>query len=844
MPKKPKAALKTAADILPPALPGEEITSVEIPVDPAQPDVNYFELRCSAIGLTNERNMLHTKEYKVMPDSKIIEYPVLKEDPKTGDLLIPCYGLDGHPQNFYKDNPGKTQNGKTRPFEVRRYKPGNERKNKEDKAIKYDTPKGSKTIPWISPNIIEAHQADTSIDTIVIIEGYIKAISGWLNGLYIFGLSGIQNAKDKDTGTLHPDILQVIKDCKVNNIILLYDGDCANISLNALTDGKDLYQRPAGFFYSARNINELLKDYRQQRHFDVYFAHINTNDLDGDPKGLDDLFEAYPEKSQDIVTELLSFSRQKSFFFKRFIITTGLTKVLNHLHISNVDTFYTAHNQIIKEKLFVYNGTKFQFDAEKNQIKVIVPGAAKNYFRVGDFYYEKVMVPNKNGTLEYRYDKRQKSTIMDDHSKSLLNHVPKYKAFCTKPDHVNFQEVIDGCFNRYRPFEHTPSDSKECPEILNFLQHIFGIEDVTYINKLGEPALINEFDLGLDYIQLLYQRPAQALPILCLVSRENNTGKSTFGKLLKAIFTGNMAIVGNADLENDFNAGWADKLIICNEETLVNKKQVVEKIKGLSTGDKIYMNQKGIDQVEIDFFGKFLLFSNNEDTFTIANEHDERFWVRRVPPFGVERSGLLDLMIDEIPNFLYFLNNRFMATKNEGRMWFYSKAIKTAALLKLIEGNKAGPQRELHAIIKDVFTDTGFWQLQFTSKYISEKLMRNRYDRNYIQKLMRDNFGLRAAISAYRFKVPELRSISDAAGINDVKIYVNVDLGKPYTFTADQFLTAEEMEAFILSEEALFYGQTAFAPAWVIERSKEKLNAIVPVIPEQAELEMNDDLPF
>ncbi len=793
-------------------------------------EVSYFQKRCNAIGLTPEKNKLFTKEFKALPDSKNIEYPLLCENEKTGDVIIPIYGLNGHPANYYQDNEGKLQNGKTKPFEIIRYKPGNEPKDKNGNILKYHTPKSAKSLPWISPNIIDAFSKGNEIDTIIITEGYIKAISGWLNGLHIFGLSGIQNSKDKDTGTLHPAILDTIEKCKVNNIILLYDGDCNNISLKALEEEKDLYKRPKGFFTSANNINELLKDYRKERHFDIYFANVNTIELESEPKGLDDLFEAFEENKKEIVKELTKFSKQKPYYFTRICITAGMYKVLNHLHINNAETFYNAHNQIIKEKAFIFNGTKFQYDYEKKELKIMIPGAAKNYFRVGDYYFEKIQVPNKYGVLEYRYDKRQKSTIIEDHGKKLTEHVPKYKAFCTKPDHVNYQEVIDNCFNRYKPFEHEQGTSLECPETLAFMKHIFG----------------EQLEIGLDYVQLLYQKPTQTLPILCLVSRENNTGKSTFGKLLKAIFTGNMAIIGNADLENDFNAGWADKLIVCCEESFIDKKKTVEKIKSLSTGDKIQINQKGIDQVEIDFFGKFLFMSNNEDNFVIANEHDERFWVRKVPKAAKERTNLLDLMLDEIPSFLYYLNNRYFSTKCESRMWFAPQLLKTEALKKLIEGNKVGPQKELTNILKDLFTDTGFWQLKFTLRYICETLLSKRYERNYILRILKDNMNMKSNISSERFKYPEIKIVHENAH-TETKVIINGELGKPFIFTADKFLSEDEIKAFVLSEDAIYLGQKNLVPEDIKNRGQQ-LTIEVPAIEEQTEIISNiynnDDLPF
>lgn len=779
------------------------------------PTESYFQLRCNAIGLTPEKNKLCTPEHPALPNTKIIEYPLLCEDAKTGDVIVPIYGIDGHPANYYQDNSGKLQSGKTKPFEVRRIHPDRYKtlceeaiKNNAKEPGKYHTPKGAKTYPWIAPNIIDAYRKKQHIDTIVITEGYIKSICGYLNGLYMFGLSGIQNGKDKDTGAMHSAILDVIDVCQVNNVVLLYDGDCNMISLKALEDGKDLRKRPAGFLSSATNLNELLKDARKERHFDVYFASINTNDLQSQengiaPKGLDDLFEQYNTDGEKIVKELTSFSKQKPYYFTKINITMGMYKVINHLHINSHETFYTAHNQIIQTKAFVFGGTKWQWDEQKKTLNVIIPGAAKNYFRVGDNYFEKIQVPNKYGVLEYRYDKRLKSTITEDHGKNLVNHIPKYKAFCIKPDHVQYQEVIDNCFNRYKPFEHEVGTTDDCPETLEFFKHIFG----------------EQYELGLDYVQLLLQQPTQMLPILCLVSRENNTGKSTFGKLLKAIFTGNMAIIGNADLENDFNAGWADKLIICCEESFIDKKKTVEKIKSLSTGDKIQINQKGIDQVEIDFFGKFLFMSNNENNFVIANEHDERFWVRRVPKAKQERTNLLEIMIEEIPQFLYFLNKRNLSVKKESRMFFAPSLLRTEALEKLIEGNRSGPQKELTSILRNWFTDTGFWQLKFTLKYICEKILRNRFERNYIHRILNENMHVEALSKTERFYVPEISQVHEGGHLID-KIVCTQIIGKPFVFNADKFLSPDEIEQFELSDDAIHHGQIEHVPTHIAEKTR------------------------
>lgn len=792
---------------------------------------SYFEQRCEAIGLTPDLNKFFVKQWKAMPDSPLIEWNLMFEDEKTKDIMIPVYDLAGEPLTFYKDNPGKLANGKEKPFQIRRFHPDTYLKMCEeaeklgkDKPGKYSIPKGAKTSPWISPNIIDAYAKKEVINTIVITEGYIKGISGYLNGLHIFALSGIQNYKDKDTGTLHPDMVKVITECKVTNVILLYDGDCNHVSLKAISEGTDVYKRPAGFYYSAKNINELLKDYRNVGGFDVYFAHINSNDLENQPKGLDDLYQEFNQDAKNITSELLSFSKQKPYYFTRINITAGLWKVTDHLKINSAENFYTYHQSVIGEKVFVFNGTKYQWDADKKNLKVIVPGAAKNYFRVGDDYFEKIFVPNEIGKLEYRFVKRAKSTIVDDHGKKILEHIPKYKAFCVKPDHMNYQEVIDNCFNAYKPFEHQPSTDPDCPTVISFLKHIFA----------------DQYELGLDYVQLLYQKPTEKLPILSLVSKENKTGKSTFNDFLKAIFTGNMAIIGNDQLENKFNASWADKLIVACEESFIEKKKTVEKIKALSTGKRIEMERKGVDGDEIAFFAKFILNSNNETNFTIANENDERYWVRKVSTVQKSNPNLLDDLIEEIPNFLCYLNNRQLSVpKKEDRMWFAFEKIKTEAFLKLVEANKSGPQRELNNILKNMFNDCGFWELKFTLKYVCEILLRNRYERNYIERILKDNFKLEPHKSTIRYKYPEMFKKHENNSTQDC-ISIHEGIGKPYTFIASDFMNIEEQEHFVLSDEAIALGQESKCPDFIRDKSKQ-LTIYTNAVNDD---DQEDDLPF
>ena len=101
------------------------------------------------------------------------------------------------------------------------------------------------------------------------------------------------------------------------------------------------------------------------------------------------------------------------------------------------------------------------------------------------------------------------------------------------------------------------------------------------------------YELGLDYLQLLFTNPTQILPILCLVSRQRSTGKSTFLKWLKQIFENNLTYLTNDSFTSQFNSDWANKLLICIDEVLFNKEELTERIKYLSTTNVNKLEAKG-----------------------------------------------------------------------------------------------------------------------------------------------------------------------------------------------------------------------------------------------------------
>src|SRR5680860_388686 len=307
------------------------------------------------------------------------------------------------------------------------------------------------------------------------------------------------------------------------------------------------------------------------------------------------------------------------------------------------------------------------------------------YIRVGTSYFKKVKAPTISGDFNEILVPWNIDTIKQDYGKTFIADIPKYDGFTCIPSHTNFQQICSGFYNKYSPLSNKPKDgSIEVSKL--FVKHIFG----------------DQLELGLDYLQLLYKKPVQILPILCLVSKERSTGKTTFLKWLKTIFENNLTYLTNDSFGSQFNSDWTNKLLICIDEVLFNKEELTERIKYLSTTNINKLEAKGKDKREVEFFGKFVLCSNNEDNFIKIDGNETRFWVLKIPVLKKEETDFLCRLISEIPAFLFYLKQRQLSSEHTTRMWFTAKQIRTTALKRLVQNNRNRVEKELASILFSV----------------------------------------------------------------------------------------------------------------------------------------------
>ncbi|HIC8757785.1 MULTISPECIES: primase-helicase family protein [Elizabethkingia] len=360
------------------------------------------------------------------------------------------------------------------------------------------------------------------------------------------------------------------------------------------------------------------------------------------------------------------------------------------------------------------------------------------YLRVGTTFYKTIEKPLISGDKISILVRWNRETIISDHGKEYVSRIPKYDGFCCIPSHLDYRQVVAEFYNLYNEIPYRPSEEnitldelrEHIPFSLKFMEHIFG----------------EQIELGLDYIKILLEYPTEMLPILCLVSKERATGKTTFIKWLKSIFGLNMTYIKGDSFSSQFNSDWASMLLIAIDEVFFDKKEITERLKYLSTTDKDKKEAKGKDREEVEFFGKFILCSNNEDNFIQIDENEIRFWIIKVKPIESENTEFIQNLNKEIPYFLRYLIQRSFFSRKETRMWFTQSQIRTKALEKLIWKNNNKLESKIIELLFEFFESTEEVVIHFIPQDIFSmlgKVLRNHYwSTNDIRKVLKENWKL------------------------------------------------------------------------------------------------------
>ena len=727
--------------------------------------MSYLEDRLKTLHITEKSNSYKATDI----DGHGINFKFFTETDK-GDISINYIGLDGVVEVY------ETENRKIRSFSRTRFQVP-----KGD--MKYGQPSGSPVLPFITPEILKRYKKSEETETLYIVEGEFKAFAMSNFGLPTIGIGGIHNYKSNKKDDIHPYILDFCHRCKVQNIVLLFDADCLKVEWK---EDKELTTRLSGFYTALNKFNEYLKPHN----LTLYFSHIVADSPD---KGIDDVLYSRADQKLVIeeITKLLSGVNERKYIMTYLITGTSPFQIQRIFGLDSVKTFYELNIEILKNKEFIYKGNPYYAD-ENGKLAVSWKGQQKNYVRIGVDYYKKIVEKAPNGQTEINIIKWSKENIRQDfhNSKEFINMIEKCDAFTNVPenDPNKYKQIIvsekDGItsrlYNRYSPIYHIPAEGS-WRTINKLLHHIFD-----YKNVAGESL----YDFALDYIQLLYTQPVKHLPILCLVSKERGTGKTTFLNLLRAIFIENMRILDSERLMSKFNGHWAGKLIVSVDESFINmdeKNGAGNKLKMIATNATIPCEGKGKDSTEVPNISKLILCSNDEYNFVKIDMEENRYCIIKVNPIEETKDPhMFDRMVEEIPAFLYFLKNRQLYYPEKSRLWFDERIFETEALNKIKERTENTSIKNIKEVIKEQFFIQEAAQIKLSAKVIFE-LVKEQY--RFITPLM-----IKEWLKDNGYRVSTATTFQYKYSYNCVEFMNAKD--RCYTFHINQFLSPEEMEEF------------------------------------------------
>lgn len=347
----------------------------------------------------------------------------------------------------------------------------------------------------------------------------------------------------------------------------------------------------------------------------------------------------------------------------------------------------------------------------------------------------------KVGTKWFRKDPSgklilwERQSIMDEHKPKrvadrIIEQAPKYLEFVNDPNYLHWQQVVDNKWNLSKPLVHELTEG-DWKDIAKVLQHIFG----------------SQYEFALDWLQLAFQKPKQSLPIPCLVSKQQGTGKTTFLEFLKILFEGNTANITINEFAESFNAHWTDKNFLLIDETETDDslmKLAGPKLKRLATQTKNMFHQKHMTPFEIDFFGKIVICSNDETGFLKITDSDVRFWIVKVPPLKDYDPMIFDKIRSQCGAFLHFLNQREMLHPQKlDRLWFPFEVYRTEFFQEAAEEGKTWLYHDLESLILEDLDERGVNEYVYSRKELGFLLedVGNSWTLKYLKQVLLKEVG-------------------------------------------------------------------------------------------------------
>lgn len=274
-----------------------------------------------------------------------------------------------------------------------------------------------------------------------------------------------------------------------------------------------------------------------------------------------------------------------------------------------------------------------------------------------------------------------------------------YDAFSYSPDYLSpLQQVLDlGSLGQYRNYFQKPlwtPVSNDWGDIKNVLQGAFK----------------DQFDLILKYCAVSLVWPKQPLPIIVFVGEEN-TGKSGVIKIFQMLLgEKNCKTIKSKQFESDFEGHLQYVQLIVIEEAgnWKDPTTVAAEFKRLATErGNIWVNPKFGRQIEVPFYGKFMLTSNDISPVRLEGAAT-RFWIIEMDELKNEITNYFNKIKDQMGAFAHYLLTEIAPTlvhpdEKVERMYFSPEEFWTPAKDFMKEFSKSDLYFELQEIFDEFF---------------------------------------------------------------------------------------------------------------------------------------------
>lgn len=387
---------------------------------------------------------------------------------------------------------------------------------------------------------------------------------------------------------------------------------------------------------------------------------------------------------------------------------------------------------ITKFMVFTYEYHKGNWAHAASFVQYFVMKDKTPYTRVGVDYFKIINKSDRYGMIQTILKPWKLDTIKQDHGSSILPEVPKFDDFTIVPDNKNYQPVVGGFYNLYNKFSPAVHGElvteTDIPSSMALMSHIFG----------------DQLSYGLTYMKVLYEYPHQILPILTLVSRERQTGKTTFLNWIQMIFGENSVMVSPDELAAQFNSMYAIKNIIMIDEAVSEKTSTLEKLKAITTAKSIMVRTKHIQEYSIPFFGKVILCTNKVKDFMRIDDEEIRFWVRKVSVITNRNTKIEDHLFTEIPKFLKYLDQLPIPDLSKDRMVLTPEEINTSALKDIKDESKSTLRKSLEMLIDTFFDNNDMELFEATATDIKKEWFsfNHKYEAPYIFSILKEEMNI------------------------------------------------------------------------------------------------------